>query len=141
MLPRSLLTILFAATVSCGPASLPCVRTISGALGSFDGYDVTAREDGAIVVTGKGSLPWRVLYTSPRNCGSPGRRAGNPMLIALLRNGSVDLVDADGCGEEEVVVTSEAAAVDLARRVGGWLGSRGLRERVAIRARCEPRER
>lgn len=138
MLPRSSLAILFIATASCGGASLPCVHAISGGLGSFEGYDVIARDDGAIVVDGKGSLPWRVLYTSPRNCGSPGQRAGNPMLVSLLRNDSVELVDADGCGDEEVVVTSEAAAVDLARRVGGWLGSRGLRERVAIRVRCDP---
>jgi hypothetical protein len=134
---RSPLAILLAATVSCGGTSVPCVRAISSGLGSFEGYDVIARDDGAIVVVGTGSLPWRVLYTSPRNCGSPGQRAGNPMLVSVLRNGSIDSVDADGCGDEEVVVTSEAAALDLARRVGGWLGSRGLRERVAIRVRCD----
>lgn len=128
--------ILLAGLASCGSASQPCVRALSAPLGSFDGYAVVAAGDGSIVVHGKGALPWRVLYTSPRNCGAPGDGAGNPMLLALLRRETVEMVDADGCGEEEVVVTSESVVADLARRVGDFLGRHRLSERVAIRVGC-----
>jgi len=136
MLRSWLLLLSFAAVASCGSPSLPCARDVAGGLGNFEGYQVIAGERGAIVVVGKGTLPWRALYAAPRNCGAPGDGAGNPMLLARLRSDGVEWIEADGCGEEEVMVTSESAAVDVTRRVGQLLGSRSLGERVTIRVRC-----
>ena len=141
MLPRWSLTILLAGVVSCGSARQRCVNALPAPLGSFEGYAVSAGDDGAVVVHGKGALPWRVLYASPRNCTAPGGGSGNPMLLALLGRETVEMVDADGCGEEEVVVTSESVVPDLARRVGDFLGRHGLKERVAIRTRCAAQRR
>lgn len=122
---------------------VPCARAGAGEsrrglLTSDVGYDVIVRGDGALVVDGTGPLPWRVLYAAPRNCAAPGEGAGNPILRALVRSEVVEL-DIDGCGEEVVVAASEAAAADLARRVGAFLARRRLRERVAIFVSCEPR--
>lgn len=127
---------IFLAAASCSGASLPCTRTVSEASGSFEGYDVVAGARGAIVVVGRGELPWRVLYAEPRNCGAPGGGAGNPMLFERLRSDSVEWIEADGCGEEDVMATSESAAAEVARRVGNLLASRRLGERVTIRVRC-----
>lgn len=127
--------------VGCSTDRVSCSRTgfdaAADRVAGDAGYDIVARGDGAMIVEGTGSLPWRALYATPRNCSAPGDGAGNPILLALLRNETIEFVEADGCGEEVVVVSPEAPVEVLARRVGDFLGRHQLRERVAVFVGCD----
>jgi hypothetical protein len=61
------------------------------------------------------------------------------LLLEAVRGGELVFAEADGCGEEEIGVSSFSAVASKAKDIGSFLARHQLGERVVIRVACAER--